>query len=172
MFAAYNSQGGVQIAPDTTDPYDRSNFPSSQYPYAFDTFGNNGTTPHSGGVTNAANHSLDDLTNTVPNAATIYSDILLTGSGSTFIGSDHYPIVGDYNVVTPPPAVPVLSSVILTNHQIQFTTTGTAGTNYAIEANTNIATSHWTAVVTNASPFTFKATNSSPQMFYRARAVL
>src|SRR5258707_5271974 len=75
MFAAYNSKGGVQIAPDTSDPFDSSNFPSSQYPYAFETFGNNGSNARGNLVTNAANHSLDDLTNTVPNATTVYADI-------------------------------------------------------------------------------------------------
>ena len=45
MYAAYNNNGGVQLAPDTSDPYDTSNFPSSKYPYAFEVFGNNGTTP-------------------------------------------------------------------------------------------------------------------------------
>lgn len=99
MFAAYNSQGGTQLAPDTSDPFDSSNFPSAKYPYAFEVFGNNGTTPRSSSPTSSANHSLDDLTNTVPSAATVYADIKLTGSGSTFTGSDHYPIIGDYIVV-------------------------------------------------------------------------
>jgi PKD repeat protein len=99
MFGVYNSQGGVQLAPDTSDPFDTSNFPSAQYPYAFETFGNNGSLPRSSSVNSAGNHSLDDLTNTVPSAATVYADLRLTGSGSSFTGSDHYPIVGDYNVV-------------------------------------------------------------------------
>ena len=99
MLAVYNTQGGVQLAPDTSDPFDTSNFPSSKYPYAFETFGNNGTTPVGGAVNNSSNHSLDDLTTTVPNAATVYADLKLTGSGTRFTGSDHYPIVGDYNIL-------------------------------------------------------------------------
>jgi PKD repeat protein len=101
MLSVYNGQGGTQLAPDTADPFDSSNFPSAQYPYAFETFGNNGSTPRGSSVTSSSNHSLDDLTNTVPNAATVYADLLLTGSGSTFTGSDHYPIVGDYVVSAP-----------------------------------------------------------------------
>jgi len=108
MFGAYNSQGGMQLAPDTSDPFDTSNFPSSQYPYAFETFGNNGSTPRGSTPTSPSNHSLDDLTNTVPSAATVYADLVEVGSGSNFTGSDHYPIVGDYNVVVAPTA-PVAS---------------------------------------------------------------
>ncbi len=109
MFGVYNSQGGVQLAPDTSDPYDISNFPSAKYPYAFETFGNNGSTPRGSTATSSANNSLDELTNTVPSAATVYADILLTGSGSSFTGSDHYPVIGDYNVVSTAPAAPVAS---------------------------------------------------------------
>jgi hypothetical protein len=108
MFAVYNSQGGVQLAPDTSDPFDTLNFPSAQYPYAFETFGNNGSTPRNSSSTSPSNHSLDDLTSTTPRAATVYTDLLETGtgSGSTFIGSDHYPIFGDYLVVEgPPPSI-------------------------------------------------------------------
>ena len=101
MYGAYNTNGGVQLAPDTSDPYDTSDFPSSKYPYAFEVFGNNGTTPIGSTATVSSNHSLDDLTNTVPNAATVYTDLVEAGTGTTnFVGSDHYPIVGDYVIVT------------------------------------------------------------------------
>ncbi|MDQ6622338.1 MAG: hypothetical protein M3Y86_02480, partial [Verrucomicrobiota bacterium] len=109
MLGVYNGEGGVQLAPDTTDPFDATNSPSAHYPYAFEAFGNNGTTPASSSVTSASNHSLDDLANTVPNAATVYSDLKLTGSGAGFTGSDHYPIVADYNVVPPSSATPILT---------------------------------------------------------------
>jgi len=110
MFGVYNSKGGVQLAPDKSDPFDTSNFPSAKYPYAFEVFGNNGTTPRSSTPTNSANHSLDDLAGTVPNAATVYADIKLIGSGSTFTGSDHYPIVGDYIVMVGTSAPPAITA--------------------------------------------------------------
>ena len=168
MFAAYNRKGGVQLAPDTADPFDTSNFPSAQYPYAFETFGNNGSTPRSSLVTSASNHSLDDLASTTPNAATVYADLQLTGSGSTFTGSDHYPIVGDYNVVV---ASPVLGLPMVLTNKLQFAVTGAAGNSYAVEVSTNLSKTNWVSVLTNQSPFTFMDTNTVPLRFYRARAM-
>jgi hypothetical protein len=170
MFAAYNPNGGVQLAPDTADPYDVSNFPASQYPFAFESFGNDGSTTLGSAPTNASNHSLNDLTNTTPNAAAVYIDLLEagTGSGSTFVGSDHYPIFGDYNLVVIPP---VIGAFVLQTNKLQFTITGPVGSNYDVEASTNLLTTNWIAILTNQSPFTFKDTNTIPQRFYRARAV-
>jgi DNA-binding beta-propeller fold protein YncE len=51
----------VQLAPDTADPYDVSNFPAAQYPYAFETFGNDGSTTRGSVATSSSNHSLNDL---------------------------------------------------------------------------------------------------------------
>ncbi len=141
MFAAYNNRGGVQLAPDTSDPFDSSNFPAAQYPYAFETFGNNGSTPRNSSSTSASNHSLNDLASTVPDAATVYSDLLETGtsSGSTFIGSDHYPIFGDYLIVSPPPATPVLTPQGLgTNNGFQFKLTSSINTVFGIQSSTNL----------------------------------
>jgi len=170
MYAAYNSRGGVQLASDTADPYDLSNFPASQYPYAFETFGNDGSTTLGSSPTSTSNHSLNDLASTTPNAATVYTDLLEagTGSGSTFVGSDHYPVFGDYVIVTPPP---VMSLPVLATNKLQFTITGLAGNNYAIEVSTNLSTPNWVAILTNQSPFTFKDTNTIPRQFYRARFV-
>jgi len=133
MFGAYNSQGGVQLAPDTSDPFDSSGFPSSKYPYAFEVFGNNGTTPENGVSTNRNNHSLDDLTNTVPNATTIYNDLDELGSGATFTGSDHYPIVGDYNVVPTGPVAVFAASPTngVAPLGVTFTGTSSGGTNWS-----------------------------------------
>jgi hypothetical protein len=139
MFAAYNSRGGVQLAPDTADPFDTAGFPSAQYPYAFETFGNNGTTARSSSATSSGNHSLDDLASTVPSAATVYAAIQLTGSGASFTGSDHYPIVGDYNIVLVAPAAPVLTALGFgTNNNFQFKLTSTGNTSFGIQASTNL----------------------------------
>jgi hypothetical protein len=167
MFAAYNPNGGVQLAPNTADPYDVSNFPAAQYPYAFETFGNNGSTPRGSLANVAANNALSDLAN----AATVLNDLTLAGtaSPSTIVGSDHYPIFGDYNIVIVPP---VLSSLILQTNKVQFTVTGGANYPYAVEVSTNLSKTNWIALLTNSAPFTFKDTNTIPLRFYRARSAL
>jgi len=129
MFGVYNSQGGVQLATDTSDPFDSSNFPSAKYPYAFETFGNNGSTPLNTTPTSPSNHSLDDLTNTVPSAATVNADLVLTGSGSSFTGSDHYPIVGDYTVASAPQSIRTVF-IILEENQNWASISGNAACPY------------------------------------------
>ena len=103
------SSPGVQLASDTSDPYDTKNFPSSQYSHAFEVFGNNGTTPRSGGTNQAANTSLSDLGSA---ASTILSDLQQAGSGSTSTGSDHLPIMADYVVDVPEPVVSGVLAII------------------------------------------------------------
>lgn len=177
MVGAYNSQGGVQLAPDTNDPYDSSNFPSSQYHYAFEVFGNNGTMPRGGYVTNAANHSLDDLTNTSLAPSLVYKDILQnSGTAATATGSDHYPIVGDYVIAfptVPAPAAPVLSQPgFSTNKNFQFKLTSTSNTVFSILASSNLT--HWVTIgsATTATNGTvvFQDTNTAlfENRFYRA----
>ena len=178
MYAAYNTQGGVQLAPDAADPFDVSNFPAAQYPYAFETFGNNGSTTLSGSSTSASNHSLNDLANTTPSAATVYVDLLEAGDsgsniGNTFVGSDHYPIFGDYNIVVPPPVLPILSSPgFSTNQVFQFKLSSTSNTVFEIQFSTNLIS--W---VTIGSGYTdtnglliYQDTNASASQnrFYRA----
>lgn len=173
MFAAYNPNGGVQLAPDTADPYDLSNFPASQYPYAFETFGNDGSTTRGSPATSTSNRSLNDLASTTPSALLVYTNLQEAGTGNnnTFVGSDHYPIFGDYRIVVLQPASPVLGSPVLLTNKIQFTVTGSVGANYAVEASTNFSTTNWVSILTNQSPFTFKDTNTIPQRFYRAQSV-
>ncbi len=173
MFAAYSEAGGVQLAPDTSDPFDALNFPSAQYPYAFETFGNDGTTTRSSSSTSSSNHSLNDLINTVPSAATVYADLLESGtsSGSTFVGSDHYPIVGDYNIVLPP-ARPVLAAQGYVADGFQIKLTSTANTGFGILVSTNLII--WTKIgsgVTDTNgTLIFQDTNAVGigERFYRA----
>jgi hypothetical protein len=89
------NQPGVQLAPDTSDPFN-GNFPSSKYQYAYEVFGNNGTAPLSGHVNDPANTALADL----PNRTTILNDLMepYAGNNNQFVGSDHLPVVADYRI--------------------------------------------------------------------------
>jgi hypothetical protein len=93
--SAMLNQPGVQLAPDTSDPFD-GNFPSSKYQYAYEVFGNNGTAPLSGHVNAPANTALADL----PNRTTVLDDLMepYAGNNNEFVGSDHLPVIADYRV--------------------------------------------------------------------------
>ncbi|MFL6530498.1 MAG: hypothetical protein ACJ8KX_08520 [Chthoniobacterales bacterium] len=142
MLGAYNNKGGVQLAPDTSDPYDTSNFPAVRFGYAYETFGNNGTTPRNSSATVASNHSLDDLSNTTPNAATVYADLNLTGSGSSFTGSDHYPVVADYVIVLTPAIL--TGKGFASSGAFQLQLNAAPATVYTIEASTNLV--NWSSL--------------------------
>jgi DNA/RNA endonuclease G (NUC1) len=71
-------------------------------------------------------------------------------------------------VIYPPAAIPVISAVTWTNQQFGFTVSGTAGSNYVIEAATDLTTPDWIPLTTNAAPFVFTETNRFNQRFYRA----
>jgi hypothetical protein len=57
--------------------------------------------------------------------------------------------------------------------QLQFTVTGTPGSNYVVQVATNLSPpTTWVSMFTNSSPFTFVDTNAqnSPRRFYRVYA--
>ena len=70
---------------------------------------------------------------------------------------------------SPPAAAPVFSQWGFAAGQFQTLLTGTAGSNYIVQASTNLATTNWVSLRTNASPFTFADTNASafPGRYYR-----
>jgi hypothetical protein len=98
--SAVLNQPGVQLAADPSDPF-TGNYPSSKYPYAYEVFGNNGTTALNG-LSNDSVHntSLSDL----PNASAVLNDLMqpYSGNNQQFVGSDHLPIVADYDVTLLP----------------------------------------------------------------------
>jgi DNA/RNA endonuclease G (NUC1) len=65
---------------------------------------------------------------------------------------------------------PWFSAISVTNGQFRFTVNGWTGTNYVVQASTNLTALNWVSIFTNASPFTFTDTNapSFSQCFYRA----
>ena len=79
--------------------------------------------------------------------------------------------VATLTVFIPAIAATLNSPTYTTNNQFQFTVTGTAGSNYAVQVAANLAApAAWISLFTNASPFTFVDSNASnfPQRFYRA----
>lgn len=94
--SAVLNQPGLRLASDTSDPF-TGNFPSSKYPYAYEVFGNNGTTALNGLTNAAGNTSLSDLAN----ASTVLNDLMepYSGNNNQFVGSDHLPVVADYALV-------------------------------------------------------------------------
>jgi hypothetical protein len=70
-----------------------------------------------------------------------------------------------------PAAPPSLGSSGFTGNQFHFVVSGTAGSNYVVQVNTNLAGNSWTPVATNSAPFTFTESNANSfiQRFYRAR---
>jgi hypothetical protein len=67
----------------------------------------------------------------------------------------------------PPASVPVLTSALVTNGQFQFTLNGTTGSNYVVEASTNLAAGSWTPVQTGAAPILFLQPATNNWQFYR-----
>ena len=78
------------------------------------------------------------------------------------------PVVSTTNT---PPAPPTLSSAGFADGQFQFLLTGTAGSNYVVQAATNLAAPDWVSLMTNAAPFWFIESNANQfeQRFYRSQ---
>ena len=74
------------------------------------------------------------------------------------------------SATNPPAAAPAFSATVFANNQFQFTVTGTAGSNYVVQAATNLAAPNWIPLMTNTAPFVFVQSNANlfPQRFYRA----
>lgn len=66
---------------------------------------------------------------------------------------------------------PTFSAGTVTNNQIRFAVNGWTGTNYVVQASTNLDSNNWISLTTNAAPFTFTQTNANTfsQRFYRAK---
>ena len=71
------------------------------------------------------------------------------------------------------PTPPLLDSLSISNNQFGFALLGTSGSNYVLQASTNLASSNWVSLKTNPAPFSFAETNvmAFPQRFYRGLIV-
>ena len=104
------------------------------------------------------------LTNVQPANAGSYSVVLANAAGSATS------TVATLTVLLPAPPPGILSAPVYEADGVfQFGVAGAAGSNYVIEASTNLT--DWTPLETNTSPFTFTDTNAVnvPMQFYRAQ---
>jgi PKD repeat protein len=167
MYRVYNSQGGVQIATNSSDPYDVSNFPASQYHYAFEVFGNNGSVPYGATVTYAGNTSLADLAGTTPSSSTLLNDMIEV-TGANFSGSDHYPIFGDYAIVVSQPPVaaftasPANGVAPLTVNFTDASSGSITNWTWAFGDGNTASTANPSNIFTNAGTYTVTETISGP----------
>ena len=106
-------------------------------------------------------NSSNQITTAVPEGAT-------TGPVSVIAPGGLATSAGNFTVSNPAIA-PSITSVTFVNNQFAFTLTGTAGSNYIVQASTNLTATDWISIFTNSSPFTFTDTNASyfNQRFYR-----
>jgi len=90
------------------------------------------------------------------------------GTGGT-LRFDMVTITGTAMPASGPPAPAVLGEASVAANQFRFTVSGSAGSNYIVQAATNLASPIWTSLATNAAPFTFTNSISAfPARFYRA----
>ncbi len=70
-----------------------------------------------------------------------------------------------------PASAPILTNATFVGGQFQFTLTGTATSNYVVQAATNLGVGTWESIRTNTAPFLFVETNASDwsQRFYRGQ---
>ena len=68
-------------------------------------------------------------------------------------------------------SAPTLSAFNYSASQFQFTVNGSPGTNYVVQASTDLTGTNWTPLATTPAPFTFTDTNTAAftQRFYRAK---
>lgn len=78
-------------------------------------------------------------------------------------------IVSSITASNPPAQLPVLTNAAVSGSQFQFLLTGTTGSNYIVQATTDLGISNWISLRTNAAPFTFVESNvfTLPQRLYR-----
>lgn len=105
---------------------------------------------------------------------TSLTDVAPVVTGDSAVSNmQHMAVVRDFKIplatANPPALPPVLSTPVLSGGLFQFHLTGSAGSNYIVQAATDPIAADWVALRTNAAPFTFTVSNvfSFPQRFYR-----
>jgi len=84
----------------------------------------------------------------------------------------HMAVVRDFNITLAAATralPPVLTNLTIVADHFSFEVIGSVGSNYLVQAATDLVASNWISLRTNAAPFTFVETNviTLPQRFYR-----
>lgn len=66
-----------------------------------------------------------------------------------------------------PASAPTLATPQIIGNQLVFQLTGTTSSNYVVQASTNLTTTNWFPLQTNAAPFWFTNAIGQPQQFFR-----
>ncbi len=116
-------------------------------------------------IPNVTNGLSSDWHNYVTNAAKIERD-----TGFTFFTALSPHVASVFR--TEVDGTPYFIGDTYTNKQYSFTVNGWTGTNYVVQATTNLASASWISLKTNAAPFQFTETNANTfsQRFYRAKS--
>jgi endonuclease G len=116
-------------------------------------------------IPNVTNGLSSDWHNYVTNAAKIERD-----TGFTFFTALSPGVASVFR--TEVDGTPYFIGGTYTNKQFSFTVNGWTGTNYVVQATTNLANANWISLKTNAAPFQFTETNANTfsQRFYRAKS--
>lgn len=84
--------------------------------------------------------------------------------------ADDFAITGNLTPLTgPAPSAPNLTLLTLSGGQVQFTLTGTAGTNYVVEMTPSLEAGAWSPIHTGAAPILFTEPATNAQRFYRGK---
>ncbi len=132
-----------------------------------------GTTSHL--INSLPSGSVINITNTYTAAAGVAGTPVTIGMDDNYdqIGGDYVldnVQVMSVSIIYPPAAAPAFSSASYANNQLTFTVTGTAGSNYVVQATTNLNPVVWASIATNTAPFVFTDTDAGffSRRFYRS----
>jgi hypothetical protein len=92
-------------------------------------------------------------------------------SATTYDGAGNESSFASETSYTVPSVQATLGNVTRTGGQFSFLVSGNPGSNYVVQASTDLV--HWTSITTNTAPFTFVDTNTAAfcQRFYRTGAL-
>ena len=125
------------------------------------------------GVNNNSNFAfriVNEFENTATGSGANGYVAAMTGSSYGSMGTTRFDMVtllADSIPSNPPAVPPTLTNVSLSGNYFHFVVSGSTGSNYIVQAATDLSLSNWVSLQTNAAPVFFSETNQFQQRFYR-----